>query len=226
MVWIKKNRMMLLKIAAVVLFFVFMVYNVFDHSVLPRFESLGNRINFVLGIVVVMLWLYLFSWLYKWVVREDLRGWHVQSILIVLCGLGARILMDSLYTSAHPIGEPGSIRTILYYCYVMWGFLMVIILLLFFVFDRRKLCVCKTLAQRGISVVLLVVVACLATLIIATIHMNTPDDTLSEYGWFLTLSRLTEQIQGYIVLWGMALYFLLWLNTKPSEKAHLKPLQK
>lgn len=84
--WAKKNRILVLKIAAVVAYFIFAAYGMISYSVLPDFESLSGMESFVQGIVVISLMLYLFTWLYKWVVREKVRGWHVQSVLIVVKG--------------------------------------------------------------------------------------------------------------------------------------------
>ena len=210
--------MLVLKIAAVAAYFIFVIYNMLGYGIVLNFETLDNKQSFVQGIVVVSLMLYLFTWLYKWAVREKLRGWHVQSVFIVVCGLGIRALMDSLYLLAHPIGMEGSIRTILYYCYVLWAFLLVMLLLVFFVADKRKICICKKRVQKRISIALSTFLICFAVLIVVMIQVNTPEASmLNEYGWLWPLSELSRQIDGYTVLWGLACFFLLWINTKPAK---------
>ncbi|MEA5004350.1 MAG: hypothetical protein VB081_12765 [Christensenella sp.] len=232
--WVKKNWMRLIKIAAVVLYFLFLVREMVVSGIFPVFESRSYSMSFIRGLMMNGIMLYLFTWLYKWVVKGNLRGWHMQSILIVVCGLAIRLLMDSLYLLVHPMETEESMQTILYYAYLIWAFLLVIMLLCFFVFDRRKICICKTRVPKGISIALLVSLAYITASVIVTIQVNTPmeplglDNLANLINAFISRPYqyvLSDLVNQLAVVWGLVLFFLLWLNTKPaSEKIPLESL--
>jgi len=224
--WVKKNRILVLKIAAVVAYFIFAAYGMISYSVLPDFESLSGMENFAQGIVVISLMLYLFTWLYKWVVREKLRGWHVQSVLIVVCGLGIRVLMDAAYVFHYPMGSDAFGTMMLYHGYISWIALLAIMLLAFFILDRRMGSFGKTSMQKGISIALLVLLICFTIFIIVTIQSNTPmepvrlDDVIALLGAFtggVPQWELSTAIEKCVVVWNLLFFFLLWINTKPAK---------
>lgn len=223
--WVKKNRMLLLKIAAVAAYFIFAAYGMISYSVLPDFESRWGVEEFTRGTVMISLLLYLFTWLYKWAIRGKVRGWHVQSVLIVVCGLGIRLLLDAAYVFHYPMGSDAFGTMLLYHGYISWIALLAIMLLAFFVLDRRRAVLGKTSVQKGISIALVVLLISFAILIIVTIQGNTPmepvklDNVIALLGAFtrgVPQWDLSTAVEKCVVVWNLMFFFLLWINTKPA----------
>lgn len=185
------------------------------------------------NMIATALFFYGLTWLYRWVVSGQISGWGKKSVLVVVCGIGLRMLVNLLMIRVYQ----GDFN--LYRMYgVAFGFLINLslagtVLLLFFIIDGRTWE--KTFSdarKKWVGRISLAVFLVCTAVVVVNMCINTPIEgiemlaTDGEYvRWTLTNSIMPykETILtnlNYDIGLGMvvSLFLLLWVWTKPKKE--------
>ena len=194
----------------------------------------------VINALRALVFLYSITWMYKWLVMDELCGWHKQSLLFVACGFAYRILIDFVMTACCENDANVFFKRILETDFINLLYVVGILLLLFFVFGRRKPMLAKTALPRGASILAVVVVAVCVVGIVLLMQayemlglqpLRAEDmasmpvmEALYVAGTMRdTAIQMSDRVCNLETVIAGSLFFLLWINTKPAK--HKLPFQ-
>ena len=222
-----------IKAAAVIGYFLGTMF--FSQWQLIAFFENEFQVNyFVRTLVPEIVFFYGLAWLYKWVVRSNLKMWHKESAMVVACGIGMRICADLLMLLIYR-GDLNLFRIyIVFYSFLINLSMVGTLLLIFYVIDKRKNR--KNFAEQhkriGIAAII-IFLACIGGIVINTC-MNTPIQGLEQLEttgdvvrWLmalmieqnpeLTLSEINYKL-GIVAY--ISIFLFLWLKTIPRKKIY------
>ena len=222
-----------LKLVCMVVYFILMSWFMFvapfftPGSPLPIGDTLGN-------IVRALVFLYSLTWMYKWLVKDDPRGWHKQSLLFVACGFVYRILIDAAMTACCGNNADSFFKKALETDFLNLLYVVGILILLFFVFGRRKILLAKKSLPQGASILTTAaVIICLIWIVWLVgvfeafdLRRMSAEDILDPTMLWLggistggdVLLVMSSWVYNLETVIAGALFFLLWINTTEGKQ--------
>ncbi|MEA4854737.1 MAG: hypothetical protein VB082_10770 [Christensenella sp.] len=248
MVESRKKGLFWVKIAVVIVFFLATQW-ISSRQILYYFDGrvMFDR-NMVENLASTMIFFYALTWLYRWVVRDSLRGWHLQSAAAVGVGVLLRMVADLCYLPFY-MGAGDKYATLnasrsynLIYDVFCILSVVIFLLLLFFWLDGRagKPMARRTKSIRILSVALMVgTVVCAAAIVLVT-WAFTPVTDFVHAGDLLAMDKeaqllylisfpwrveLDVALGSLVLAFGTAvfamLFLLLWVGTAPGKRTAL-----
>ncbi len=224
-----KHWMPYIKITLVTAYFLFFVAWAWSSSL---FIWMGSNVSFtVIGILAVAVALYGMIWIFWWTVGAGETHKHKKSIQFVVLLLGLGILLDIGYGACFGGATEAYDACLLYQQPLRLIYIAVTVFALFFVFGKRRIALNGKNGLRIISVLLLLLAIFCSALILTSVR-RLPGIDMNEYTTeaFLNVFQYMEY-QGMLIKWfawfeavvGLALFFLLWINTIPKRKERINP---
>ncbi|MDL2237729.1 hypothetical protein LJC56_07880 [Christensenellaceae bacterium OttesenSCG-928-K19] len=167
--------------------------------------------------------IFLLAWLFQYIVKGEREGFVKQKVLFTVCAVAIALATNYIFIGVFGFGDGLMAEYRLYA--ILIGFLAVIamLLLLFFVFGKRKFALVKkewVWIVNGVSLVLLVLLC--ANIVVITKEytpLPQPDyldllDLMSIYGGsHISILLVNKQFVLCSIVF-LLVFLLLWINTK------------
>ncbi|MEA4854217.1 MAG: hypothetical protein VB082_08100 [Christensenella sp.] len=243
----KKKVLFWVKIAVVIVFFLATQWISARRILQYAYGNMQFNLFVLENIVYTAIFFYALTWLYRWVVRDSLRGWHLQSAAAVGVGVLLRMVADlcylPFYTGAAEGQTSDMVRSynLIYDVFCILS-VVIFLLLLFFWLDGRagKPMARRTKSIRILSVALMVgTVVCAAAIALVT-WAFTPVTDFVHAGDLLAMDKeaqllylisfpgmveLDVALGSLVLAFGTAvfamLFLLLWVGTAPGKRTAL-----
>lgn len=213
-----------IKAAAVVAYFMFYVSWAWSSSLFMWADGL---IGFIpMGILAVATAFYGLTWLSRWVLADAPNKMHWQSIIYTLSLLAFGILLDVVHVLIGGGGREVYGAYLFYMLPLRLLYMIVAIVVLFFVFEKRKFVLTKRNSLQLISILCIFAAAvCIIVLLANTkpVPSTFPDELTAQ-----NVSEMFRKAEQYAELFrtfaaleaatGLSLFVLFWINTKPKEE--------